>query len=77
MDNYAYHKEWRVALYRGEKDISAYTLDVGDIRDIVHWVRSEDLNGEVRSMLRSRAVNKNSDLCQGNIDRRELRNMFY
>lgn len=77
MDNYAYQKEWRVALYRGEKDTEAYILDVGNIRDIVHWVRSKDLNDEVRSMFRRRAVKKNSDCWQGNIDRRELRNLFY
>lgn len=77
MDNYAYQKEWRVVLYRGEKDTRAYTLDVGDIRDIVHWVRSKDLNDEVRSMFLRKAIKKNSDRWQGNIDRTELRNLFY
>ena len=55
----------------------AYTLDVGDIRDIVHWVRSKDLNDEVRSMFLRKAIKKNSDRWQGNIDRTELRNLFY
>ncbi len=77
MDNFAYQKEWRVALYRGVKDTKAYTLDIGDIRDIVHWVRSENLKDEVRDMFQRRAVKKTDDCWCGNIDRGELRKLFY
>lgn len=77
MDNYTYQKEWRVALCRGEKVTEAYTLYVGDIRDIAHWVRSEDFIDEVGSMFQRKMVKKNSDCWQENIDRIGLRNLFY
>ena len=73
MDHYAYQREWRIALYRGVNDTKAYTLEIGDIRDIVHWVRSESLDAEIKGMFQHRAVKKADDCWYGNIDRKELR----
>lgn len=77
MDNYAYQSEWRIALYRGVKDTQAYTLEIGDIRDIVHWVRNESLDAEIKSMFQHKTVKKTDDCWYGNIDRKELRELFY
>lgn len=34
---YKNQKEWRIALYRGEKSTAAYRLELGDISDLVIW----------------------------------------
>lgn len=51
MEKYEYQREWRVVLYRGVKDKEPYRLEVGDLRDIVHWVKREDLEAEIKQIL--------------------------
>lgn len=77
MDNFAYQREWRIALYRGVKDTKAYTLEIGDIRDIVHWVRSESLDADIREKFQRKAVKHTDDCWYGNVDRKAFREMFY
>ncbi len=77
IDKYAYQREWRIALYRGIKDTKAYTLEIGDTRDIVHWVRSENIEAEIEEMFQRKVVKHTDDCWYGNVDRKELRKLFY
>lgn len=76
MSNYSYQKEWRVALCRGEKDIKAYNLSVGNLRDIVHWVKQEELKSEIKRMFQNNQIKANSGNWYGD-DRHELREKLY
>lgn len=77
MDRYSWQKEWRIAVYRGVKDTTAYKLEIGNIRDIVKCVPAEDLASTVDKLFRSGEI-KLSDSCYyGNISRKELREKYY
>ena len=73
---YAYQNEWRVALYRGAKSTEAFTLKVGNLRDICEWVHISDLNKYLERMLKSK-IKPGAVGYYGNIQRKELRNLFY
>ena len=73
---YEYQNEWRVALYRGVKSTDAYTLKVGNLRDICDWVHVENLDKYLDRMFTSEVK---QGLCgySGNVSRKELRELFY
>lgn len=75
-EKYEYQREWRVVLYRGVKDKEPYRLEVGDLRDIVHWVKREDLDAEVKRIFMNREFKQPSSLWYGD-DRHEIRDLFY
>ncbi len=77
MNKYAYQNEWRLALYRGKKETSAYRLEIGDIRDIVEYCRIEDLEKNIDRFLQRNEIKSAEDYWYGNIKRREMRNLFY
>lgn len=77
MNIYAYQNEWRLALYRGKKETSAYRLEIGDIRDIVEYCRIEDLEKNIDRFLQRNEIKSAEDYWYGNIKRREMRNLFY
>lgn len=83
MDKYEYQHEWRTILYRGVKDKEPYRLEVGDLRDIVHWIKREDLDSEIKRVLQRMFTSQElirykqpSSLWYGD-DRREIRDLFY
>lgn len=75
-DIYKDQNEWRVALYRGVKSTDAYTLKVGNLRDICDWVHVENLDKYLDRMFTSKVK---QGLCgySGNVSRKELRELFY
>lgn len=59
IDMYSSQHEWRIALYRGIKDTSAYRLEVGNLRDIVDWCKADDLTDHINQViLKNRPQNK-------------------
>lgn len=77
MNKYSYQNEWRVALYRGEKDTSAFRLEIGDISDIVECCSVEDIESVINGLLRNNQIKYSSDIWEGNVDRKEMRELFY
>lgn len=77
MEQYENQREWRIALYRGIKDTQAYSLEIGNIRDIVHWVKRENLHNEIESMFRKNQIKRSDSGWYGNVGRSELRKLFY
>lgn len=75
-DIYKYQNEWRVALYRGEKSIEAYTLKVGNLRDICDWVHVQELEKYLERTFKSK-VEPGTVGYYGNAQRNELRDLFY
>lgn len=75
-ESYKDQNEWRVALYRGVKSVEAYTLKVGNLRDICDWVPISALNEYLERMFRSR-IRGGTAGYYGNIQRKELRDLFY
>lgn len=51
MDKFSWQNEWRVILYRGEKSVEPYRLEIGNIRDICHWVTIDNLENEIKCCL--------------------------
>lgn len=47
---YSGQNEWRVALYRGEKNVNAYRLNVGDLSDIVRWFPFENMRAGIEKI---------------------------
>lgn len=76
MDKFEYQHEWRVVLYRGVKDKEAYRLEVGNLRDIVHWVKREDLDAEIKRLFQNRENKAPSSFWYGD-DRHKLKELFY
>lgn len=76
MWNYEYQHEWRVVLYRGVKDIEPYRLEVGNLRDIAHFVKRDNLDSEIKRIFINRRFKQPSSLWYGD-DRREIRDLFY
>ena len=73
---YCDQNEWRVALYRGIKDTGAYKLDVGDLSDIVCCFPIKDFQEGIWKNMKRYGMS-NIDCWSGNIDRREMRELFY
>ena len=78
-DKYKGQNEWRVALYRGKKETGAYTLEVGDLSDIIYWDRAENLDSGINNALSKgmKSIPDNAPRFRGNIDRIELWNKFF
>lgn len=76
MDKYKDQNEWRVALYRGAKETEAYQLDIGDIRDIAHWVKAENMMTEVDRLI-GKGARAFCNGFYGNISRKEMKEKFY
>lgn len=77
FDKYAWQNEWRVALYRGKKDTSAYTLRVGDVRDIAYSIRTDELISELIKMYVAGDIKPSKKGYFGNVSRAKLRRKFY
>ena len=75
-ERYCNQKEWRLALYRGVKSTDAYRLEIGDISDIVHYVRSDNLNEELQRTIQM-GIKQGAGGYYGNISRKEMKELFY
>ncbi|MBQ8081012.1 MAG: transposase [Clostridia bacterium] len=77
MDRYKNQNEWRLTLYRGIKETRAYILDIGDIRDIVRYSKMDNLTAEIKKMALTGQLKQEYEGYYGNIQRPELRELFY
>ena len=80
FDKYSLQREWRLAIYRGEKDTSAFTFHVGNLRDITYCTKAENLIPELDKLLIAGEIRPRKDrhyLYCGNITRLEMRKKFY
>lgn len=78
MDAMAYQKEWRIAVYDGEKSVDPKVLELkGGISDIAHIVETSRLAEELDSLFPSGKIKPGLDGWYGNIGRREMREKFY
>ena len=69
---YQNQMEWRIALFREERTIEAYTLEVGSLRDICHLVRRSELGSETIDALYDRSSWLSCEFY-GNTTRENLR----
>lgn len=74
---YQSQNEWRLCLYRGEKSTDKFVLDIGDIRDITHVIKTAELEQEILEKGFKPAACNTSDSYYGNISRHDLRELFY
>lgn len=56
MDKFSWQNEWRVILYRGEKSVEPYRLEIGNIRDICHWITIDNLENEIKCCLENGVI---------------------
>lgn len=80
MANYQDQKEWRIALYRGERSTDAYVLKVGNLRDIVQKFSFENLSYTIDASMRKNPgclVSSGMNNWNGNTTRKELSDHFY
>lgn len=76
--NHSNEHEWRIALYRGVRDVCAYDgLQIGDIRDISHCVKKDGLIAEIDKMIKAGRARGDFNGYYGNIGRGEMRELFY
>lgn len=75
-NKYAWQNEWRLTLYRGEKNTSAYTFCVGDLNDITHIVKVKDLEGKLHKEIQNSKLQNSNDCYYGNASRKELYELF-
>lgn len=74
-----WQNEWRIAIYRGIKDETAYRLELDkDLRDIVKAVKTTELNFELEKIFSNGLLKPLSSYrWVGNIDRKDMREKFY
>lgn len=79
MDAMQSQREWRIAVYRGIEDTSAYTLELDcGLKGIAHVVRAADLTAELDAQFQEGRVKPGMrERWYGNADRRQLRKYFY
>lgn len=78
MDVMAYQKEWRIAVYDGEKSVAPKVLELkGGISDIAHVVETCRLVEDLDSIFQNRRIKPGFVGWYGNIGRREMREKFY
>lgn len=76
-DSYQNQSEWRIALYRGMQDTNAYKLKVGNLRDIVHWVKADQLESELYRIFENKQYTFGVTGWTGTLTREEMREKFY
>lgn len=69
--------EWRLCLYRGVTSIEPFELDIGDIRDITHMIKVNDLEKEIYKLKNNPNFLKSTEAYYGNVSRKDLRELFY
>lgn len=74
--SYKVQNEWRISVYRGIKETNPFVLDIGRISDIVKVVPSAMLENELKKNI-SLYISNTQDCYYGNIDKREMRELFY
>ena len=73
---YSNQNEWRICIFRGNKDASAFSLKIGDISDIAFHVRSEMLTDRNYVEQLIKRYNYSNPGYIGNVSRGVLRNHF-
>ena len=76
-DVYKNQSEWRLAVYRGIKNIGAYKHDIGDLSDIAVLTTADNLVSEIDRLLLCEEIKKSITKDYGNINRDEMKKMFY
>lgn len=76
MDKFSWQNEWRVILYRGEKSVEPYRLEIGNIRDICHWITIDNLENEIKCCLENGVIKNKINGYYGNASKDEVRELF-
>ena len=73
---YQNQNEWRISLYRGEKSVDAYKLNIGNISDIVTWFPIDKFKTGINENANRYGL---SDFMgwYGNTNRKKMREAFY
>lgn len=77
FDKYKYQNEWRICFYDGVAATEPYELDIGDIHDISHVIKTCNLEDEIFRLKSSDKSLRTSEKFYGNVSRQELRTLFY
>ena len=63
-------------MYRGEKSVEPYRLEIGNIRDICHWVTIDNLENEIKCCLENGVIKNKINGYYGNASKDEVRELF-
>ncbi len=74
---YENQNEWRITLYRGEASDAAYSLELGNLRDICHMVPAEKLTYDLRRIIDKADAHFLPPEYHGNASEQQLREAFY
>lgn len=74
---YSGQNEWRLCLYRDVTSTEPYELDIGDIRDITHMIKTRDLEKEIYKLKSNPKFFQSEEAYYGNVSRKDLRELFY
>lgn len=77
FDKYKSQNEWRICLYDGKPTEEAIQPEIGDIHDISHIVKASDIETEIYKLKYNKNLYSTSEEYYGNINRKELRKLFY
>ena len=75
-DRFSWQSEWRLSLYRGERNISAYTLNIGDIHDITCLVDASSFELALENTIKKGLYRSTDERYHGNVSRKEMRDLF-
>jgi hypothetical protein len=76
-NRFSWQNEWRIALYRGVKDISPFELHIGDISDIAVLVPIAELENAMQKIVLRADCDCLENGYHGNISRKNMREAFY
>lgn len=74
---YSGQNEWRLCLYHGIRSTEHLKLEIGDIRDITHLIKAEDLEKEIYKLVYNPKFFQSTEMYYGNVSREDLRELFY
>lgn len=74
---YRGENEWRLCLYRGVTSTEPFELDIGDIRDITHMIKTRELEKEIYKLKTNPKFFQSTETYYGNVSRKDLRELFY
>lgn len=77
FDKYRNQKEWRICLYDCNANTGYVEINIGDIHDISHVIKTSDMEKEIYQFKYNQNFLNSHESYFGNASRRELRNLFY
>lgn len=77
LEHYSEQMEWRIALYRGVKDVKAFRLNVGDLHDVAHLVLKQDFDEDTKKCSLTPIPWLTPAGYVGTVSREELRDLLF